>query len=70
VHVEAGLDGQPVLKVPDSPARPAANRVELGAGFRDLRQRGERYGGKLSDTVVKCLREVLIFRAGRRVLHT
>lgn len=69
VHVEAGLDGQPVLEGPDSARAPAPNHVELGACLGHARQRGMGQRRELANLIVERFCEVLVFAARRRVVH-
>ena len=70
VLVEAGVDGQPVWKRPDAGIAPAADLVELRAGFGDLCHRRVDVSRALTNLVLECLGKLLILESDATTSHT
>jgi hypothetical protein len=70
VHIEAGIDGQPVGEGTDSARAPAADRIELRTRPRNLRQRRVGMRRNLADLTFQRRRQALILLAHRWEFHT
>jgi len=69
VHVEPGLDRQPVRVGADSAIAPATHGVEFRARHRHLRQRHVSVCRELANPVIELFCALLVFRAYAGVLH-